>query len=98
MNLSPENWLKDKRGNWSFTRIAPAICLLAALIIWAVGTHWKELQGYCQQIVDKLLDFSKYCFGIGKGTEEVGAAFSKPENSTTTSSSTVRIETPKEKV
>ena len=81
MNRHPEGWLKDKRGNWSFTRIAPAICLLAALIIWAVGTHWKELQGYCQQGTDKLLDFAKWAFGAGKVSEEVGAMVTKkPED------------------
>lgn len=98
MNLSPEGWLKDKRGNWSFSRIAPAICLLAVFIIWWSGTHWKELQDYATKAIDKLLEFAKWAFLAGKGSEELSSAFAKPENSTTTSSSTVKVETPKEKI
>lgn len=89
MNLSPENWLKDKRGNWSFTRVAPAICLLAVFIIWWSGTHWKELQEYASKAIDKLLEFAKWCFLAGKGTEEIGSAISKPENSTRSSTETI---------
>jgi hypothetical protein len=75
VNFSPENWLKDQRGNWSFTRIAPLFCLLFALFIWSAGLWMQEFQAYCQQMVDKLLDFAKWSFIAGKGSEEFGAAF-----------------------
>ncbi len=73
---APQNWLKDKRGDWSFTRIAPAICLLAAFIVWLMGLHYTHLQSYCQQEIDKLLDFAKWAFGAGKVGEEMGAVLS----------------------
>lgn len=75
MNINPSNWLKDRRGDWSFTRIAPLFCLLVALYVWAAGLAWyHEYQTYCQQMVDKLLDFAKWAFIAGKGSEELGAA------------------------
>ena len=74
------NWLQDKRGNWSFTRIAPMACLSLAVIIWIVGTHWPALQEYCKNGTEKLLDFAKWAFGAGKVAEEAGAAFNKTED------------------
>lgn len=93
MNLSPESWLKDKRGNFSFTRIAPAICLLAVLIIWGISAHWVALQDHADKAIDKLLEFARWAFGAGKIAEEAGE-FAKPSSSTTTSSSVVKVETP----
>jgi len=80
MNLNPEGWLKDKRGNWSFTRIAPAICLFVAIGMWAVGIWKHDFQSYCQQGVDKLLDFAKWAFGAGKVSEELGVTFGRKDN------------------
>ena len=74
MNINPQGWLKDRRGDWSFTRIAPLFCLLIALYVWAAGLAWyHEYQAYCQQMVDKLLDFAKWAFCIGKTMEEGSA-------------------------
>lgn len=77
--MSVSHWLQDKRGNWSFTRVAPLACLVVAIAIWGIGVHWKELQGYCQQGTDKLLEFAKWAFASGKVSEEVGGMFAKKE-------------------
>lgn len=86
MNLNPNGWLKDRRGDWSFTRIAPLFCLLFALFIWSAGLWMKEFQSYCQQMVDKLLDFAKWAFIAGKGSEELGAALTLKGKESTYSS------------
>jgi hypothetical protein len=74
LNLNPNQWLKDRRGDWSFTRIAPLFCLLMALYVWAAGIYYPLYQAYCQQMVDKLIDFAKWAFCIGKTMEEGSAA------------------------
>jgi hypothetical protein len=72
MNTQPEGWLKDKRGNWSFTRIASLIALIIAVSMWIVGVLRPDVAAYCQQGTEKFLDFAKWAFGAGKVMEELG--------------------------
>lgn len=76
--MSIPSWLsqvfRDKRQNPSFTRVVPFACLIAAGAVWYYGTHDAELHGYCTDFASKLLEFSKWAFGLGKASEEVGPA------------------------
>ena len=70
--MKPENWLKDKRGNWSFTRISSFLALLVAVGMWVVGLFKPLLADYCKQGTEKLIDYAKWAFGAGKVMEELG--------------------------
>lgn len=62
---------RDFKDQLSFTRVATAVVILAIFIAIGIGWWWPHLQAYCTTAYDKLLDFAKMLFGIGKTPEAV---------------------------
>lgn len=60
----------DRDGEPSFTRIAPAVCLVGASVAWVYGCKHPEVAAYCQQTADKLVEFAKWAFCVGKTAEQ----------------------------
>lgn len=61
----------DIRGNSSFTRKGPVICIAVSFIAFIVCAYWPSLQKLAETYIQALMNFAAITFGIGKGAEEV---------------------------
>lgn len=61
----------DIRGNSSFTRKGPVICIAVSFAAFIVCAYWPSLQKLAETYIQALMNFAAIAFGIGKGAEEV---------------------------